>query len=131
MDASVSGRFETAPGPSSADATDVGSASGLTVDQRVGRGAAWGVLIGLVAMSLLGTGMGLVSGQAMTDSLAIGAFAGVWGGPGFGGMLGATLAYTRAERRQEDERDVVVIAAPVGERSSRVHLTATVQRGAA
>ena len=28
------------------------------------------------------------------------AFAGIWGGPGFGGMLGATLAYTRTERRR-------------------------------
>jgi hypothetical protein len=33
----------------------------------------------------------------MVDSLGLGAFAGVWGGPGFGGMLGAILAYARAE----------------------------------
>lgn len=130
MDASVPGRFETTQGPPSAGAAAVASASGPTADQRVARGAVWGILIGLVAMSALGTGMGLVTGQAMTDSLAIGAFAGFWGGPGFGGMLGATLAYTRAEARQ-DERDAVARAAPAGKRAIPDRVPTTAQRGAA
>ena len=74
----------------------------LTVDQRVGRAAWHGVLIGLVGMTALGTGLGLATGYDMIGSLGLGAFAGVWGGPGFGGMLGAVLAY--AARRAPRER---------------------------
>lgn len=88
----------------------------LTVDQRIGRAAWHGVLVGLVAMSALGTGMGLAAGCALVDSLALGAFAGVWGGPGFGGMLGAILAYARAEHR-EDGHEVTAVEA--GGRTAR------------
>jgi hypothetical protein len=72
----------------------------LTVEQRVGRAAWRGVLIGLVAMAALGTGLGLATGYDMIESLGLGAFAAIWGGPGFGGMLGAILAYVRAEQRE-------------------------------
>jgi hypothetical protein len=144
MDAAVAGRSETPlvrPGaggvrPREQHAHDfVGSASAaeiasdLTVDQRVGRAAVRGVLVGLVAMSALGTGMGLATGFDMIDSLGLGAFAGVWGGPGFGGMLGATLAYVRAERQHE--RDVIAIEAPARERTTRVAVPTTTARGAA
>jgi hypothetical protein len=102
----------------------------LMVEQRIGRAAWRGVLIGLVGMSALGTGMGLATGFDMIDSLGIGAFAGVWGGPGFGGMLGATLAYVRTQGRQ-DGSDVIAIEAPVGERASHVVAPTTAERGAA
>jgi hypothetical protein len=102
----------------------------LTVDQHIGRAAVRGVLIGLVAMSALGTGMGLATGFDLIDSLGLGAFAGIWGGPGFGGMLGATLAYVRARDRQ-DERDVIAIEAPVRERTTRVVVPTSTERGAA
>ena len=88
----------------------------LTVDQRVGRAAWHGVLIGLVGMTALGTGLGLATGYDMIGSLGLGAFAGVWGGPGFGGMVGAVLAYARAEHRQSGH-DVIAIEA--GQRNPR------------
>jgi hypothetical protein len=83
--------------PARAGATEI--APELTVDQRVGRAAWRGVLVGLVAMTALATGLGLATGYDMIASLGLGAFAGVWGGPGFGGMLGAILAYLREEQR--------------------------------
>jgi hypothetical protein len=145
MDAAAAGRSETAlvrPGaggvrPRKRHAREVlGSASpaeiapDLTVDQRIGRAAVRGVLIGLVAMSAVGTGMGFAAGFDMMDSLGLGAFAGIWGGPGFGGMLGATLAYVRAQDRQ-DQRDVIAIEAPVRERTTRVVVSTITERGAA
>ena len=145
MDAAAAGRSETAlvrPGVGwiprrerharevlgSASAAEI--APGRTVDQRIGRAAVRGVLIGLVAMGALGTAMGLATGFDMIDSLGLGAFAGIWGGPGFGGMLGATLAYVRAQNRQ-DQRDVIAIEAPVRERTTRVVVPTTTERGAA
>ncbi len=131
MDAAVATRSETPlvrPGAGNASGAEI--APGRTVDQRVGRAAALGALIGLVVMSALGTAMALATGFDMTDSLGLGVFAGVWGGPGFGGMLGATLAYVRAADRP-DEPDVIAIAAPVRERNTRVVAPTTAERGAA
>jgi hypothetical protein len=145
MDAATAGRSDTAlirPGAGGVrlrkrHARDVlGSASpaeiapDLTIDQRIGRAAVRGVLIGLVAMSALGSAMALATGFDMIDSLGLGAFAGIWGGPGFGGMLGATLAYVRAQDRQ-DQRDVIVIETPVRDRTTRVVVPTTTERGAA
>jgi hypothetical protein len=145
MDAAVASRSETPrvrPGadgvrPRKRHAHEVlGSAAvpeiapDLTVDQRIGRAAVRGGLIGLVAMSALGTGMGLATGFDVIDSLGIGAFAGIWGGPGFGGMLGATVAYVRAQDRP-DEHDVSATEAPIGERTSGVAVPTTTARGAA
>ena len=75
------------------------SAPGSTVEGRIGRGAVRGALVGLVALGSFGAGIGVLTGVDPVGALAIGAFAGIWGGPGFGGMLGATLAYTHATRR--------------------------------
>ena len=88
----------------------------LTVDQRVGRAAWRGVLVGLAGMTVLATGLGLATGFDLIDSLGLGAFAGVWGGPGFGGMLGAILAYVHAEDRAHEHDGVATEAGDRGER---------------
>jgi hypothetical protein len=56
-----------------------------------------GVGIGLVAMFALGTAMSLVGGQSFVEAAGIGAFAGIWGGPGFGGMAGAIYYFSCVE----------------------------------
>ena len=60
-------------------------------DGRVGRAAVRGALAGFVVVFSVATAIGLNSGFNLAGSVGLGLFAGFWGGPGFGGMLGATL----------------------------------------
>jgi hypothetical protein len=45
---------------------------------------------------LLG-GLTLAAGMGAAAALGVGAFTAFWGGPGFGGMMGAVLHYSRTE----------------------------------
>jgi len=133
MDTSMAGRTETPPRPAGAGGTRTSTVEvvpGPTVEQRIGRAAVRGVVIGLVVMTALGTGMGLVTGFDLIGSLGIGAFAGFWGGPGFGGMLGATLAYVRAEG-PEAQRAVIVLKPPTDQAIAGTATPTPRQRGAA
>lgn len=74
---------------SSSDATELVSAepkprSGLL------RATLWGTLIGSVVVFVFGAGTALAAGGEPIDALGLGAFAAFWGGPGFGGMIGAS-----------------------------------------
>jgi hypothetical protein len=57
-----------------------------------------GSIIGFVAVFVILGGMTLAAGMALGAALGVGAFTAFWGGPGFGGMMGAVLHYSRTER---------------------------------
>ena len=56
-----------------------------------------GSIIGFVAVFVLLGGITLAAGMGIAAALGVGAFTAVWGGPGFGGMMGAVLHYSRTE----------------------------------
>ena len=68
------------------------------------RGAVIGTVIGFVVVGAVTVAIALNAGTSVVAALGVGAFAAFWGGPGFGGMLGATLGVTRNKALQEAER---------------------------
>jgi hypothetical protein len=68
-------------------------------EHMVSRGAVIGVMIAvplfIVGLGLIGIELGLGAGT----SFAIGGFAAIWGGLGFGAMCGAVAAYNRDQVR--------------------------------
>lgn len=67
------------------------------VEHAAGRGMVQGMAIGFVIVAGITLGIMVNAGAAVVPALGVAAFAGFWGGPGFGGMLGATIAAVRAE----------------------------------
>jgi hypothetical protein len=57
----------------------------------IGTGFVKGAAIGAVVVFLVCGGIALVAGTGIAGAIGIGAFAAFWGGPGFGGMMGAVL----------------------------------------
>ena len=76
----------------------------LTPEQRIGHAAVRGTLIGYLAVTTIVTVIGLTAHLAFVPALGIALFCAFWGGPGFGGMLGATLAVTREQAREDAAR---------------------------
>jgi hypothetical protein len=70
----------------------------MTLGDGVGRAAMIGASIGFFVMGGVASSIGLFAGLEPRSSVGIGAFVGVWGGPGFGAMFGAIRAITRNER---------------------------------
>ena len=66
-------------------------------ESGLGRAFVWGSVIGGAAVWLVCGAVSLIAGTSPAAALGIGAFAAFWGGPGFGGMLGAVLHHSRAE----------------------------------
>ncbi len=66
-----------------------------TAETAVGRGAITGSIAGFFVVGVIAAAITLYGGGSIASALGLGAFAGFWGGPGFGGMLGATLAATK------------------------------------
>jgi hypothetical protein len=66
-------------------------------DAGLGRAFVRGSIVGAVAMFVLLGGMALAVGMGNGAALGVGAFTAFWGGPGFGGMMGAVLHYSRTE----------------------------------
>lgn len=66
-------------------------------DPEVGLGRAYvvGSAIGFVAVFIVCGGIALLGGVEPGAALGAAAFTGFWGGPGFGGMLGAVLHLER------------------------------------
>jgi hypothetical protein len=56
-----------------------------------------GSIIGFVAVFVLLGGMTMAAGMGLAAALGVGAFTAFWGGPGFGGMMGAVPHYSRTE----------------------------------
>jgi hypothetical protein len=65
-----------------------------------GRAAAIGAVIGYFVVLTIVTGIALAAGAGVVSALAVGAFAALWGGPGWGGMIGAVR---HADRVGDDE----------------------------
>jgi hypothetical protein len=54
-----------------------------------GRATAIGAVIGCLVVLTIVTGIALAAGAGVVSALGVGAFAALWGGPGWGGMIGA------------------------------------------
>ena len=67
-------------------------------DTGLVRAFAIGAAIGAVAVFAVFFGVATALGLGTPAAIGIGAFTAAWGGPGFGGMMGAVLHITRAER---------------------------------
>lgn len=67
----------------------------ITTESAAMRGAVVGTVVGFVVVAAITVAIALNAGTSMIAAVGLGAFAGFWGGPGFGGMLGATLSATR------------------------------------
>jgi len=71
-----------------------------TSERHISVAAVKGAIVGFLVLAAIADGISLLAGFDLLGALGIGAFAGIWGGPGLGGMLGATLAHTRTEGRR-------------------------------
>ena len=69
----------------------------LAADRALGIGHAVlrGSLIGFAIVATIAWLVARLGGYSTADAFGVAAFAGLWGGPGFGGMMGATLAASR------------------------------------
>lgn len=76
--------------------TDIDRSEGA-VERAAGRGMVTGTIIGLVLLPAMVTIMMLYGGAAFAPAIGVGLFAGFWGGPGIGGMMGAILGAVRAK----------------------------------
>jgi hypothetical protein len=56
-----------------------------------------GALVGCVATFTFFVAMSLILRLGLGPAIGIGVFTAFWGGPGFGGMMGAVLRYSRNE----------------------------------
>jgi hypothetical protein len=71
-------------------------------DASIGRAAVRGAIVGFFAVvALISMMLFTVAGVSLGVALAVGAYVGIWGGPGWGGMM---AAQRRADRLDEDER---------------------------
>lgn len=67
----------------------------------IGHAAVVGAGIGFLAVLTIVSGIVLAAGAGLGVALAVGAYAAMWGGPGWGGMIGAQRY---ADRVDEEER---------------------------
>jgi hypothetical protein len=73
------------------------SDDGPLLDEGIGPAAVVGTLVGFIAVFLFGAGVMLLAGSSPGGAASVGVFAGFWGGPGLGGMFGATIQLARHE----------------------------------
>jgi hypothetical protein len=64
-------------------------------EPNLGRAGAIGFLVGLLLVTVSITLVGAIWGMGLGPSLGLGLCAGIWGGGGFGFLLGATLPAAR------------------------------------
>ena len=83
-----------APAPRTAPPSTAPSTSD---DAGLARAFVRGSVVGSVAVFVLLGGLTLAAGMGAAAALGVGAFTAFWGGPGFGGMMGAVLHYSRTE----------------------------------
>lgn len=69
----------------------------ISEDFGIGRAFVKGSVVGFLAVFAVICGMSLVAGVGLGHAIVVGLFTAAWGGPGFGGMLGAVLRYTKNE----------------------------------
>lgn len=73
-----------------------------TRDPGLGRAFALGSAIGFVVVFLVYSGVAWVAGVTAVPAIAVGLFTAFWGGPGFGGMLGAVMFDERRKKREAE-----------------------------
>lgn len=66
-------------------------------EMRAGRWAAIGAAAGFLGVAGIVTLAGCITGMRIVGALGLGAFVALWGGAGFGFMMGGCLAITRQE----------------------------------
>lgn|SRR5690606_29656318 len=88
LDDTVTIQDENHTGEDAEDENETGEAG-------VGRAAALGAVIGFLVITVAITVGGTLGGIGAGASLAIGAFVGMWGGAGFGFMVGGTVPLSR------------------------------------
>ena len=64
-----------------------------------------GTIVGFFVVSGFCAIAAFAFGMEPSAALALGAFTGFWGGPGFGGMMGFVLHESKVEAAEEAERD--------------------------
>lgn len=74
----------------------------VTIEGAALRGGLVGMVVGFFAVGAIAIAITLNAGSDLMPALGVGAFAAFWGGPGFGGMVGATLASIRADAAERD-----------------------------
>ena len=82
--------------------TPSGAAAPSTSDPGLGRAFALGSVIGFVVVFLVYSGVASVAGVSAVPAAAVGLFTAFWGGPGFGGMLGAVMFDERRKKREAE-----------------------------
>ncbi len=81
--------------------TDGGRAPVEPSEAGIGRAAVKGAVVGYLAVLTIVSGIVLAAGAGLGVALAVGAYVAIWGGPGWGGMIGAQHY---ADRIAGDER---------------------------
>ncbi|MDQ3946923.1 MAG: hypothetical protein M3357_17565 [Actinomycetota bacterium] len=79
----------------------IGQAPPEASEAGIGHAAVVGALIGYFVVLAVVSGIVLATGAGLGVALAVGAYVAIWGGPGWGGMIGAQRY---ADRIADDER---------------------------
>jgi|SRR5690606_30210081 len=66
-----------------------------------GRAIVIGTILGFFVVGGFCGGVGLLLGLPPVAAIALGCFTGLWGGPGFGGMMGFVLHESKLEAEHE------------------------------
>ncbi len=70
----------------------------------IGRGVVIGAVFGWVGVTALATLLGLAGGMGLTSAFGFAACVSVWGGLGFGAMMGGTVAFTHDLEAEEAQQ---------------------------
>lgn len=71
-------------------------------ESAAAKGFIRGSIGGFVLVFGIGFLVALNAGADLWPAVGIATFAGVWGGPGFGGMIGATLAAVKYDEAEDE-----------------------------
>lgn len=81
------------------------SAPTPSVAPGTGRAIIIGTIVGFIVVGGFCGLAGLIAGMEPSAALALAAFTGFWGGPGFGGMMGFVLHESKVEAAEEAAHD--------------------------